>query len=85
MWGFMSSCALGRLSVQSGSLEGYPRELIVPCYNWATMKAGTEWNEERNENQMWPVNYHARHAETEDGLDWSGLDSPKTGKMPFSV
>ena len=51
----------------------------------ATMKAGTEWNEERNENRMWSVNYHARHAETENGLDWSGLDSPKTGKMPFSV
>ena len=28
----------------------------------ATMKPGTEWNEERNENRMWSVNYHARHA-----------------------
>ena len=26
------------------------------------MKAGTEWNEERNENRMRSVNYHARHA-----------------------
>ena len=44
------------------------------------MKAGTEWNEERNENRMWSVNYHARHAETENGLDWT---HPKLVKCPF--